>query len=77
MKRSKLLALLMITVLILSSVTVYAEENEISIDTETNTQSEILDNGERIIQETRRIDEDGKTYSMREKVDAVDYKYYI
>ena len=32
MKRSKLLALLMITVLILSSVTVYAEENEISID---------------------------------------------
>lgn len=44
MKKSKLLSLLMITVLILSSVTVYAEENEVSIDTETNTQSEILDN---------------------------------
>ena len=48
-----------------------------AIEYEIKRQSEILDNGERIIQETRRIDEDGKTYSMREKVDAVDYKYYI
>ena len=48
-----------------------------AIEYEIKRQSELLDNGEKIIQETRRIDEDGKTYSMREKVDAVDYKYYI
>ena len=40
-------------------------------------QSEILLKGEKVIQETRRIAEDGKTYSMREKVDAVDYKYFL
>ncbi len=48
-----------------------------AIEYEIKRQSEILDKGEKVIQETRRIDEDGKTYSMREKVDAVDYKYYI
>ena len=31
----------------------------------------------KIIQETRRIDEMGKTHSMREKVDAIDYKYFV
>lgn len=40
-------------------------------------QSELLDKGEKIVQETRRIAEDGKTYAMREKVDAVDYKYFV
>ncbi|MDD3187167.1 MAG: Asp-tRNA(Asn)/Glu-tRNA(Gln) amidotransferase subunit GatB [Bacilli bacterium] len=48
-----------------------------SIEYEIKRQSEILDKGEKVKQETRRIDEDGKTYSMREKVDAVDYKYFI
>ncbi len=48
-----------------------------AIEYEIKRQSEILDRGEKVIQETRRIDEDGKTYSMREKVDAVDYKYFI
>lgn len=48
-----------------------------AIEYEIKRQSEILDRGEKVVQETRRIDEDGKTYSMREKVDAVDYKYFI
>ncbi len=48
-----------------------------AIEYEIQRQSEILDRGEKVIQETRRIDEDGKTYSMREKVDAIDYKYFI
>ncbi len=49
----------------------------LAIDYEIKRQSELLDKGEKVIQETRRIAEDGKTYSMREKVDAVDYKYFI
>ena len=48
-----------------------------AIEYEIKRQSELLDKGEKVIQETRRIAEDGKTYSMREKVDAVDYKYFI
>lgn len=44
---------------------------------EIERQSELLSRGEKVVQETRRIGEDGKTYSMREKVDAVDYKYFI
>ena len=48
-----------------------------AIEYEIKRQSELLDRGEKVIQETRRIAEDGKTYSMREKVDAVDYKYFI
>lgn len=48
-----------------------------AIEYEIIRQSKILDNGEKVKQETRRIDEDGKTYPMREKVDAVDYKYFI
>ena len=48
-----------------------------AIEYEIKRQTEILERGEKVVQETRRIDEDGKTYSMREKVDAVDYKYYI
>ena len=48
-----------------------------AIEYEIKRQSELLDKGEKIVQETRRIAEDGKTYAMREKVDAVDYKYYI
>lgn len=44
---------------------------------EIKRQSALLDEGKEVVQETRRIDEDGKTYSMREKVDAIDYKYYV
>jgi len=48
-----------------------------AIEYEIKRQSELLDKGEKIVQETRRIAEDGKTYSMRKKVDAVDYKYFV
>lgn len=49
----------------------------LAIEYEIKRQSDLLSRGEKVIQETRRIGEDGKTYSMREKVDAVDYKYFI
>lgn len=50
----------------------------LAIETEIKRQTEVLDNGGVIEQETRRFDEkEMKTYSMRSKVDAVDYKYYI
>ena len=48
-----------------------------AIEYEIKRQSELLDKGEKVVQETRRIAEDGKTYSMREKVDALDYKYFV
>ena len=44
---------------------------------EIERQSKILSSGGSVLQETRRIAEDGKTYAMREKVDAVDYKYFV
>lgn len=45
---------------------------------EIKRQSEILSGGGKVKQETRRWDELKKeTVSMREKVEAVDYKYYI
>jgi aspartyl-tRNA(Asn)/glutamyl-tRNA(Gln) amidotransferase subunit B len=49
----------------------------LAIECEIKRQTELLDKGEPIIQETRRFsEEDNKTYSMREKVDAIDYKYF-
>ena len=48
-----------------------------AIEYEVQRQISVLESGGKVIQETRRIAEDGKTYSMREKVDAVDYKYFI
>ena len=48
-----------------------------TIEYEIKRQTEVLESGGKVIQETRRIAEDGKTYSMREKVDAVDYKYFV
>ncbi len=48
-----------------------------AIEYEIKRQSDLLLKGEKVVQETRRIGEDGKTYSMREKVDALDYKYFI
>lgn len=51
---------------------------KLAIEYEIKRQMEILESGGKIIQETRRFDsEDMKTYSMRSKVDAVDYKYYV
>jgi len=49
----------------------------LAIGYEIKRQGDILDRGEKVIQETRRFDETLlKTYSMREKVDAIDYKYF-
>lgn len=48
-----------------------------AIDYEIKRQSELLDKGEMIIQETRRFDEASMTtISMRLKEGAVDYKYF-
>jgi len=47
------------------------------IDIEIKRQTEILESGGSIGQETRRYDEINKcTHFMRDKVDAIDYKYY-
>lgn len=45
---------------------------------EIKRQTEVLESGEKVKQETRRWDDTNKvTVSMREKVEAVDYKYYV
>jgi len=50
----------------------------LAIETEIKRQTEVLENGGIILQETRRFDEEKmETFPMRSKVDAVDYKYYI
>lgn len=50
----------------------------LAIETEIKRQTEVLENGGVIVQETRRFDEEKmQTFAMRSKVDAVDYKYYI
>jgi len=51
-----------------------------AIEYEVKRQSELLDEGKdsEIVQETRRFDDNtGKSYSMRSKVDAIDYKYFV
>lgn len=48
-----------------------------AIEYEIKRQIELIESGGEVIQETRRIGEDGKTYPMRAKVDAVDYKYFV
>ncbi len=48
-----------------------------SIDAEIQRQSELLDEGKKIIQETRRWDDNkGESKSMRSKEDAHDYRYF-
>ena len=50
----------------------------LAIESEIKRQTEVLENGGVIEQETRRFDENTlETYRMRSKADAVDYKYYI
>ena len=49
-----------------------------AIEYEIKRQTEVLSSGGKIVQETRRYDDtDMCTYSMRSKVDAVDYKYFV
>lgn len=49
-----------------------------AIDYEIQRQTDILNNGGTVEQETRRIDDEtGETFRMRSKADAVDYKYFI
>lgn len=49
-----------------------------SIEYEIKRQTKLLNSGKEIIQETRRYsEEEDRTYSMREKSDDVDYKYFI
>lgn len=48
-----------------------------AIISEVARQTEILENGGEIVQETRRFDEaSGKTFTMRSKEDAIDYRYF-
>lgn len=48
-----------------------------AIDYEITRQTEILDNNEKVLRETRRFDEkSGKTFSMRSKEDSNDYRYF-
>ena len=50
----------------------------LAIESEIRRQTEILENGGEIHQETRRYDEvNDCTYLMRSKEDAIDYKYYV
>ena len=51
---------------------------KLAIEAEIKRQTEVLESGGVILQETRRFDEEKmETIAMRSKVDAVDYKYYI
>ena len=51
---------------------------KLAIESEIKRQTEVLESGGVVEQETRRFDENTlETYRMRSKVDAVDYKYYI
>ena len=51
---------------------------KLAIESEIKRQTEVLESGGVILQETRRFDEEKmETFAMRSKVDAVDYKYYI
>ena len=48
-----------------------------AIEYEANRQIEVLENGGEIVQETLRWDDvSGKTFSMRDKEDAQDYRYF-
>lgn len=49
-----------------------------TIEYEIKRQTELLEQGKKILQETRRFNsQDKKTYTMRSKEDAIDYKYFM
>ena len=49
-----------------------------AINYEIDRQTDLVESGEKVVQETRRWDEDSQsTISMRSKEDAIDYKYFI
>ena len=48
-----------------------------AIEGEKNRQIDLLESGEKVIQETRRWDDArGESYAMRSKEDAQDYRYF-
>lgn len=48
-----------------------------AVETEAQRQIELIEDGEKVIQETRRWDDSkGYSYAMRSKEDAQDYKYF-
>ena len=48
-----------------------------AIEGETERQIDLLESGEKVIQETRRWDDNkGESYAMRSKEDAQDYRYF-
>ncbi len=48
-----------------------------AVESEARRQIELLEDGERVVQETRRWDDSkGVSYAMRSKEDAQDYKYF-
>ena len=48
-----------------------------AIEGETERQMDLLDAGEKVVQETRRWDDNaGESYAMRSKEDAQDYRYF-
>src|SRR5690242_537606 len=50
---------------------------EKAIDYEVSRQIAVVSAGQKVVQETRRWDEpSGKTYSLRSKEDAHDYRYF-
>ena len=49
-----------------------------AINYEIDRQTDLVESGEKVIQETRRWDEESQsTISMRSKEDAIDYKYFV
>ncbi|MCL2108169.1 MAG: Asp-tRNA(Asn)/Glu-tRNA(Gln) amidotransferase subunit GatB [Oscillospiraceae bacterium] len=48
-----------------------------AIEFEIDRQTEAIENGEKLYQQTRRFsDENGETYAMRDKENAADYRYF-
>lgn len=48
-----------------------------AVEAEAERQIELIENGEKVVQETRRWDDSkGTSYAMRSKEDAQDYKYF-
>ena len=48
-----------------------------AIEAETARQIDLIESGEKVVQETRRWNDDqGYSYAMRSKEDAQDYRYF-